>query len=98
VRLCMMPSELLRVPYVANTVARNAPFVQLLHPTASHVARQIHLCYASSGPMALAATLIGSSGDCMQQQVRCLLHCALGRLCILLFMIYAHALAWRLSW
>ena len=40
------------------------------YPTISHVAHQVHLCYASGGPMALAATLIGSSGDCMLQQVR----------------------------
>jgi hypothetical protein len=30
----------------------------------------VHLCYASGGPMALAATLIGASGDCMKQQAR----------------------------
>jgi hypothetical protein len=33
------------------------------------VSHQVHLCYASGGPMNLAATLIGSSGDCLKQQV-----------------------------
>ncbi len=28
---------------------------------------QVHECYATSGPMKLAAALMGSSGDCMQQ-------------------------------
>mmetsp|Transcript_85463 Transcript_85463/g.236829 ORF Transcript_85463/g.236829 Transcript_85463/m.236829 type:complete len:432 (-) Transcript_85463:55-1350(-) len=28
---------------------------------------QVHTCYASDGPMKLAATLIGASGDCLQQ-------------------------------
>lgn len=28
---------------------------------------QIHQCYASNGPMKLAATLLGASGDCLQQ-------------------------------
>jgi len=28
---------------------------------------QVHTCYASDGPIKLAATLIGASGDCLQQ-------------------------------
>jgi thioredoxin reductase len=28
---------------------------------------QVHQCYASNGPMKLAATLLGASGDCLQQ-------------------------------
>jgi hypothetical protein len=28
---------------------------------------QVHQCYASDGPMKLAATLLGASGDCLQQ-------------------------------
>lgn len=28
---------------------------------------QVHQCYASNGPMKLAATLMGASGDCLQQ-------------------------------
>ena len=28
---------------------------------------QVHMCYASDGPMKLAATLLGKSGDCMEQ-------------------------------
>merc|ERR1711994_355634 len=30
---------------------------------------QVHYCYASEGPMKLAATLLGASGDCLKQSV-----------------------------
>ena len=37
-----------------------------------HFIVQIHYCYASDGPMKLAASLLapgGGSGDCLKQQV-----------------------------
>ena len=41
-----------------------------LRPDASvHSELQVHLCYASDGPMRLAASLLGASGDCLQQAV-----------------------------
>jgi hypothetical protein len=32
-----------------------------------HRELQVHQCYASEGPMKLAATLVGASGDCLAQ-------------------------------
>jgi len=38
------------------------------HPDSSlYQELQVHQCYASEGPMKLAATLLGASGDCMKQ-------------------------------
>lgn len=38
------------------------------HPDSSlYEELQVHQCYASNGPMKLAATLLGASGDCLQQ-------------------------------
>ncbi|CAE7469922.1 unnamed protein product [Symbiodinium natans] len=38
------------------------------HPdTSIYEELQVHQCYASNGPIKLAATLIGGSGDCLKQ-------------------------------
>ncbi|KNC84787.1 hypothetical protein, variant [Sphaeroforma arctica JP610] len=55
-----LPVHKLDVDYLVSNVG--------MRPDLSiHSELQVHTCYATEGPMALAATLLGASGDCLTQ-------------------------------